>query len=97
MVEKEQHDRTVGESEHTGTILRRHGSSAAEPRKLGVYSYRLVHTQKSIRVLDLRLDIAELEDIENLSVVLADVCRGILTTAIEEELEYIGQVRTKDS
>lgn len=97
MVEKEQHDRTTCESEHTGAIFRRHGSEAAEPRKLGVYSYRLVHTQESIRVLDLRLDIAELEDIENLSVVFADTVRGILTTAIDEELGLIDQVRYKDS
>lgn len=97
MDEKKYDDRTTGQSEHTGTIFRRHGSAADEPRKLGKYTYRLVHTQESIRLLDLRLDIAELEDLEDLSVFLADVCRGILTTAVEEELDLIGEVRYKDS
>lgn len=34
--------------------------------KLGSYSYTVVYTQESLRVLDLRLDTAELCDVEQL-------------------------------
>ena len=90
-------DRTIGESIHTGRIHERHGGEGTEPRVIGKYTYRLVHTQKSVRMLDLRLDIAELEDLTDLRELFDDAARAILSVAIIEGIDIISQVRYKDS
>lgn len=56
-------------------------------RKIGQYSYRLVYTQKSVRMLDLRLDIAELGDITCLRELLDGASRDILKRAVFDALK----------
>lgn len=51
------------------------------------YSYRMVHSQKSIRLLDLRLDFAELENIEDVPGLLADAGIVFIGHAIQGELD----------
>lgn len=66
-----------------------HRGQAADLGKVVKYSYRMVHSQKSIRVLDLRLDFAELENIEDLPGLLADAGIVFLAHAIQGELESL--------
>jgi len=106
MVEEKCNDRGTNEYTVSGSIFDRYGGQTIEPRKIGKYSYRLVHTPESIRMLDMRLDIVELENVENIAELFAQCCRSILTRAIDRELARLGgrgptelndQVRYKDS
>jgi len=105
MVEEKCNDRRTAERTVTGNVFGRYGGSSTERRKVGRYSYRLVHTPESVRLLDLRLDIAELEDVTYIAELFTGCIRGILTHAIDGEVELGGgeptgindQVRYKDS
>lgn len=55
------------------------------------YSYRMVYTQKSIRLLDLRLDIAELENLENLPELLSDAAIVFFNHALTGLIQDAGE------
>jgi len=105
MVENKPDDRRSAERTVTGNILDRYRGSSTEPRKVGRYTYRLVHTPESVRLLDMRLDISELEDVTYIAELFTQCIRGILNNAIDGELQLGGgepasindQVRYKDS
>lgn len=90
-VEQKQQSHTGKEVERifTGRVSERvHGESPAF-RATGQYTYRLVHTQESLRMLDLRLDIAELQDVAGLRVILDAIGRDIIYAGILFEIECL--------
>lgn len=85
---------TVGrEFTVAGGIYEGDRSPGSGARKVGEYSYRLVHTQESLRLLDLRLNIAELAAVEDIGVVLDGVGRKVLSMAIMQSLSLIDEAQ----
>lgn len=74
----------------TGTVQQGFGGPSDAVRSIGKYTYRVVHTQESVRLLDMRLDIAELENIEDLPRLCDDFVRSVLRRAIEFEAGLVG-------
>lgn len=71
------------------TASRLHWGDASEIDTAGIpglYSYRLVHTQKSVWVLDLRLDFSRPCDISDIGDLLGALGRHIVGTAVLDHL-----------
>lgn len=66
---------------HTGDI-----STIDSIGNPGQYAYRLVHTQKSIWLLDLRLDFSVPQDITDIGELLGAIGRHIVGSAILDQL-----------
>ena len=83
-----------------------HVGSDTDPGGTGVFAYRLVHTQESVRMLDLRLDFSDGINVVSLGRLLRDVERRIVESAVRTEFALAAsrtrealndQVRYKDS
>lgn len=74
----------------SGRVQCRVHGKTNEYRDAGKYTYRLVHTQESLRMLDLRLDIGSLEDVDSIGELLDGFGRRVLENAILFELEQLG-------
>lgn len=82
MAQKEPNDTSYRELDSSLEVSGRIRDKANVNRVAGLYSYRLVHTQESIRLLDLRFDIAELPDVGDLGKLLSYSFDNIVRGAI---------------
>lgn len=83
-----------------------HVGSMSNVGGTGVFAYRLVHSQESVRLLDLRLDFADGINVVSVGRLLRAIERGIVESAVKTEFELAAsgrrealndQVRYKDS
>lgn len=91
LAQNQPHDTTNVEQTFTGSVHVRNLGSPEEYRATLGYSYRLVHAQESLRLLDLRLTCVELQDLTELGKLFDGACRRILGTAIAWELECLAR------
>lgn len=91
MEQKQQSDTSQEASRlFSGRVRARVSGEAEEYRDVGKYSYRLVYAQESLRLLDLRLDIGELQDVDSIGELLDAFGRRILENAIVFSVEQLG-------
>lgn len=95
-VEKTEHDAEEGVVSGASTLgfYSGHVGEMSDVGGAGVFAYRLVHTQKSVRLLDLRLDFPSGINVVSLGRLLRALERHIVEQAVRGEFERARQGST---